>query len=79
VKTKCHAIGAFVITGFRELGHGRLEALHVGGETESWSNPAGQVRAGFAGKGLWGYSTRSGLAPPVEMASSPSRPGCEPK
>ena len=29
LKTKCHAMGSLVITGFQELGPGRLEALHV--------------------------------------------------
>ena len=29
LKSKCHAIGSFVITGFSELGAGRLEAIYV--------------------------------------------------
>jgi hypothetical protein len=41
-----------VIAGFQELGPGRLEALHVAEETEGSLAPAGQVRFGFAGKGL---------------------------
>jgi bifunctional non-homologous end joining protein LigD len=28
-KTKCHATGRFFVTGFQELGPGRLEVLHV--------------------------------------------------
>src|SRR5438552_10120136 len=34
LKPKCHTTGVFVITGFPELGFGRLEALHVEEETE---------------------------------------------
>ena len=46
-------MGRFAVTGFQELGPGRLEALHVAEETEAGLIPAGQVRFGFAGKGLW--------------------------
>jgi bifunctional non-homologous end joining protein LigD len=53
VKTKCHEIGRFVITGFEELGPGRLEAVYVAEEIAGKLVPAGQVRFGFAGKGLW--------------------------
>jgi bifunctional non-homologous end joining protein LigD len=53
LKTKCHEAGWFIITGFQELGEGRLEALHVAEEIGGRSVPAGQVRFGFAGKGLW--------------------------
>ena len=41
----------FAITGFSELGEGRLEAIYVA-EMETL-RPAGQARFGFAGKGLW--------------------------
>lgn len=53
LKTKCHATGWFFITGFQELGPGRLEALHITEEIEGGLAPAGQVRFGFAHKGLW--------------------------
>ena len=53
LKTKCYAAGWFVITGFQELEPGRLEALHVAEEAERRLVPVGQVRFGFAGKGLW--------------------------
>lgn len=43
-----------MITGFQELGEGRLEALRVAEEIGGTLVPAGQVRFGFAGKGLWG-------------------------
>ena len=46
LKTKCHATGRFIVTGFQELGPGRLEALHVAEETEVGLVPAGQVRFG---------------------------------
>jgi ATP-dependent DNA ligase len=54
LKTKCLAAGRFIVTGFQELGPGRLEALHVAEETAGGLTPVGQVRFGFAGKGLWG-------------------------
>ena len=53
LKTKCHETGVFVITGFQELGEGRLEALFVAEERGGDLAYAGQVRFGFAGKGLW--------------------------
>ena len=53
LKTKCHAIGAFAITGFSELGAGRLEAIYVAEVLGDELRPVGQVRFGFAGKGLW--------------------------
>jgi len=52
-KTKCHATSQFVVTGFQELGPGRLEALHVAEDRGGELFAAGQVRFGFAGKGLW--------------------------
>ena len=62
LKTKCHGFGEFVITGFQELGEGRLEAVYVAEEVDGDLKPAGQIRYGFAGKGLWGAldSLRSG-------------------
>lgn len=71
LKTKCYDVGTFVITGFSELGPGRLEAVHVaemrGGELVS----AGQVGFGLARTRLWdaldwrrdGPSTRKGFVP----------------
>jgi bifunctional non-homologous end joining protein LigD len=53
LKTKCHQVGRFAITGFQELGEARLGAVHVAEEIEGKLAPAGQVRYGFAGKGLW--------------------------
>jgi bifunctional non-homologous end joining protein LigD len=52
-KTKCHTTGQFIATGFQELGPGRIEALHIAEERDGKLVPAGQVRFGFAGKGLW--------------------------
>ena len=64
LKTKCHQFGEFVITGFQELGEGRLEAEHVAEEIARVLKPAGQIRYGFAGNGLWGEldALRSGQA-----------------
>ena len=53
LKSKCHAVGIFVITGFTELGEGRLEAIYVAEVLAGELRPVGQVRFGFAGKGLW--------------------------
>jgi bifunctional non-homologous end joining protein LigD len=53
LKTKCHQSAFFIITGFQELGDGRLEAIHVAEEIGGRLVPAGQVRFGFAGRGLW--------------------------
>src|ERR1041384_1186497 len=53
LKTKCHEIGLFAITGFSELGEGRLEAIFVAEARDGELRPAGQVRFGFAGKRLW--------------------------
>jgi ATP-dependent DNA ligase len=64
LKTKCHQFGDFVITGFEELGEGRLEAVYVTAEIAGALKPAGQIRFGFAGKDLWGDldALRSGPA-----------------
>lgn len=42
-----------MITGFEELGPGRLEAVYVAEAIDGRLNAAGQVRFGFPGKGLW--------------------------
>lgn len=76
LKTKCHVVGQFVITGFQELGEGRLEAIHVSEERHGQLRPAGQIRWGFAGKGLWDQldGLRSGRAikgvVPISLALS---------
>ncbi len=64
LKTKCRQIGEFRITGFEELGGGRLEAVYVAQEIAGKFASAGQVRFGFAGKGLWSEldALRSGPA-----------------
>jgi len=64
LKTKCHEFGEFVITGFEELGEGRLEAVYVAEEIAGALKLAGQIRFGVAGKGLWGEldALRSGPA-----------------
>ena len=54
LKTKAFEIGRFVITGYAELGPGRLEAVYVAEARDGAELlPAGQVRFGLAGKGLW--------------------------
>jgi bifunctional non-homologous end joining protein LigD len=70
LKTKCHEFGEFIITGFEELGEGRLEAVYVAEEINGDLRHAGQIRYGFAGKGLWDEldalrsgTTRKGVVP----------------
>ena len=53
IKTKCNQIGAFVITGFREMGEDRLEAIYVAEACDGELRPAGEIRFGLAGRGLW--------------------------
>ena len=64
VKTKCCETGTFYITGFKELGEGRLEELRVSEAHNGELRPAGHVQFGFAGKGLWEMldARRSGAA-----------------
>lgn len=64
LKTKCSETGVFAITGFQELGEGRLEAIYVAEERDGKPRPAGQVRFGFAGKGLWQELDRLRNGPP---------------
>jgi bifunctional non-homologous end joining protein LigD len=52
LKTKCSETGVFAITGFSELGDGKLDALYVAEARNGVLCPAGQVRF-FVGKGLW--------------------------
>src|SRR5881227_96920 len=53
LKTKCSETGVFAISGFSELGESRLDAVYVAEARDGVLYPAGQVRFGFAGKGLW--------------------------
>jgi bifunctional non-homologous end joining protein LigD len=52
LKTKCSETGVFAITGFSELGNGKLDAVYVAEAGDGVLCPAGQVRF-FVGKGLW--------------------------
>jgi hypothetical protein len=62
----------FAITGFQELGEGRLEAIYVAEDRDGGLRPAGQVRFGFTGKGLWGKLDRL-RADPVRKGIIPVR------
>jgi ATP-dependent DNA ligase len=53
LKIKVSEIGTFVVTGFKELGPNRLEAIRVAQKLSGALVDAGKVRFGFAGKGLW--------------------------
>src|SRR5207248_6075498 len=52
LKTKCSEMGVFAITGFSELGDGKLDAVYVAEARDGVLCPAGQVRF-FVVKGLW--------------------------
>jgi bifunctional non-homologous end joining protein LigD len=52
LKVKVSETGVFVVTGFKELGHNRLEAIMVAEKRGNTLVPAGEVRF-FAKKGLW--------------------------
>jgi ATP-dependent DNA ligase len=70
-KTKCCDVSTFVITGFTELGPGRLEAVYVAEERDGELVPAGQVKFGLARTRLWDAldwrrdagATRKGFVP----------------
>ena len=71
-------VGEFVITGFVELGDGRLDGLAVAEATPAGDLvPRGVVKFGFAGKGLWeplsairsGPAGRGGVAPVKPLLS----------
>jgi bifunctional non-homologous end joining protein LigD len=51
LKTKCHQVGQFIVTGFVELEGGRLEALHVAELRAGELVPAGAVKFGL--RGVW--------------------------
>ena len=53
LKAKVFETGAFIITGFSELAEGRLDAVYVGEERGGELVPAGRVKFGLAGRGLW--------------------------
>jgi bifunctional non-homologous end joining protein LigD len=74
-KTKCRATASFMITGFQELGPGRLDSLHVVEETEGGLVPAGGSGSVSPAKGFGRCSTRSESALPAKAAASPSSPG----
>jgi bifunctional non-homologous end joining protein LigD len=53
LKIKVSETGIFVVTGFKELGPNRLEAMYVAQQLSGALVAAGEVRFGFAGKRLW--------------------------
>ena len=53
LKTKVFELGTFMITGFAELGDRRLDAIYVAEERDGQLVPAGAVKFGLAGRGLW--------------------------
>jgi hypothetical protein len=63
LKSKCFRFGVFAITGFRELGEGRLEAIGVAEEHNGILRPAGQIQFALAGQGLWPARDRTRARP----------------
>jgi bifunctional non-homologous end joining protein LigD len=61
LKTKCSEMGAFAITGFSELGDGKLDAIYVAEARDGVLCPAGQVRSASQGRGFGACSTSDGL------------------
>ena len=53
LKTKVFEVGIFTVTGFIELGDRRLDTITVAEERGSQLRPAGAVKFGLAGRGLW--------------------------
>jgi hypothetical protein len=49
-----------------ELGEGRLEAIYVAEERDGELRSVGQVRFGFAGKGLWHVLDERRAGPPTK-------------
>jgi bifunctional non-homologous end joining protein LigD len=71
IKIKVSETGVFAVTGFKELGPNRLEAIRVAEKQSGALVDAGEVRFGFAGKGLWrvldpmraGKASQDGVVP----------------
>jgi bifunctional non-homologous end joining protein LigD len=57
LKTKCSETGMFAITGFHELGEGRLDAIYLAEERNGELRLAGQVRFGLPARGYGTSST----------------------
>jgi bifunctional non-homologous end joining protein LigD len=53
LKIKVSETGISVVTGFKELGPNRLEAIYVAQQLSGALVAAGEVRFGFADKRLW--------------------------
>jgi bifunctional non-homologous end joining protein LigD len=53
IKCKASETGEFVVTGFKEVGPLRLEAIRVAEDRSGVLMPAGEVRFGFTGRRLW--------------------------
>jgi bifunctional non-homologous end joining protein LigD len=73
-KVKVFETGRFVITGFAELGDGRIEAIYVAEDRDEELVPVGTVQFGLGYKGLWHQldQLRDGL--PARKGFVPVRP-----
>jgi bifunctional non-homologous end joining protein LigD len=77
LKVKVFELGRFAITGFSELGLGRLEAVFVAEMIDGQLVPAGQVKFGLGGKGLWNRLDRLRDGLPARKRFAPVRPELE--
>jgi len=73
-KTKVSSTGTFVITGFSEMSDGRIDAVFVAEERGGVMVPAGTVKLGIAGRGLWHRLDRLRDGP-AQRGFVPVRPG----
>ena len=65
IKTKCSEVGKFVITGFRDLTPGEIEAITVAEIIDDKLTPVGEVQFGVG----------RGLRKMLETIRLPARPG----
>jgi ATP-dependent DNA ligase len=73
-KVKVFETGRFVITGFAELGEGRIEAIYVAEDRDEALVPVGTVQFGLGYKGLWHRLDRLRDGLPARKGFVPVRP-----
>ena len=73
LKTKCSEVGEFVVTGFRDVAPGKIEAVKVAQFVEDELLPVGEVRFGV-GRGLRDVLEELRLNPAPGARTVPVRP-----
>ena len=71
LKAKCHEIGSFVVTGFSELGAGRLEAIYVAELRGGELRPVGAGPVRLCRQGAVAHARRAARRPAAERAVYP--------